>query len=180
MMAEAAKPIDGKITKFGMAPNGEMDGTLTIDVQQAGGFTSPVVIKGSEAQRTKMFPKMSIGDTISVYVRTDGSIQGGITVKDKGKKEFVPGSSYAGEGPRPISKYPTKDEQRIVETSEKQNYILWQSCMKIAVETEKFFVGGVEDRQQTVKEIITVTNALYEASQRKMRGLPPIEEVRGA
>lgn len=175
-MTEVAKPIEGKITSFGMK-DGVFDGTLTIDVQQPGGAHIPTVVRGSEAQRAKMFPKLKENDIISVYVRPDGTIQGGITVKDKGKAEFVPGSSYAGEGPRPVSKYPTKTEQSIIESGEKQKSIMWMAALKNATEIEKFFIGGVEDRQETTKNILIVAYAIYHASLRVMRDLPPIEEA---
>ena len=148
--------VEGPITSIGM-----MAGTIMISPQGS----LPVTVKVSENQRTKMLPRLVIGDVIAVNVDESGNVKGGIDIKSQS-----PAKS--------INTYPTKEEQGILAEGDKQNHILWQSCMKIAVEVEKFYaVGGAEDRDETCKNVIKMTNNLYEASQRKMRGVPPIPEV---
>ncbi len=148
--------IEGPITSVGI-----MAGTIMITPQGS----LPITVKVSENQRAKLLPRLVIGDVIAVNVDENGQVKGGIDIKSQS-----PAKS--------INTYPTKKETAILAEGDKQNHILWQSCMKIAVEVEKFYaVGGAEDRDETCKNVIKMTNNLYEASQRKMRGVPPIPEV---
>ena len=148
--------VEGPITSVGI-----MAGTIMITPQGS----LPITVKVSENQRAKLLPRLTIGDVIAVNVDESGNVKGGIDIKSQS-----PAKS--------INTYPTKKEQGILAEGDKQNHILWQSCMKIAVEVEKFYAGGgAEDRSETCKNIIVSTNNLYEASQRKMRGVPPIPEV---
>ena len=148
--------VSGPITSIGM-----MAGTITITPPGA----LPVTVVVSDNQRTKMLPRLHIGDVISVKTDEQNHVKGGINITSQSPVT-------------PVSTYPTKKEQGILDQGAKENAILWQSCMKAAVEIEKFFaVGGAEDRVETAKNVVVTTNNLYEASQRKFRGLPPIPET---
>ena len=151
--------VEGAITSIGV-----MAGTLLIKPNN----WLDVMVRVSEAQKQKMLPRLNVGDRVSVnYDETTGQIKGGINILKQNENQVKPQYSY-----------PTEKEQVILAEGDKQNHILWQSCMKIAVEVEKFYaVGGAEDRDETCKNVIKMTNNLYEASQRKMRGVPPIPEV---
>jgi hypothetical protein len=148
--------VSGPITSIGM-----MAGTITITPPGA----LPVTVVVSDNQRTKMLPRLHIGDVISVKTDESNHVKGGITITSQSPVN-------------PVSVYPTKKEGAILAQGERENAILWQSCMKAAIEVEKFFaVGGAEDRAETTKNVIVITNNLYEASQRKLRGVPPIPET---
>lgn len=155
-----AQKIEGTISSVGL-----QNGLLGI-VTAAG---PSVQVKVSEIQRQKMLPSLHIGDKVQVWMNEDSTIKGGINVVEKAEQKQV-------------SNFPTKKEETILKEgyidSQKQNSIMWQSCMKIAVEIEKFYAtGGAEDRVETCKNVIVSTNNLYESSLRKMRGLPPIPET---
>jgi hypothetical protein len=122
-----------------------------------------VMVKASEPQRQKMFPGMNIGDHIEIWVNEDKTIKGGIKILEHAK---VP----------EVKSYPKTSEEKLLKELDRQDSILWQSCMKAAVELEKFYVGNAEDRVETCKNVLKMTNDLFEASQRKFRGLPPIPE----
>lgn len=151
--------VEGAITSIGV-----MAGTLLIKPNNG----LDVMVRVSEAQKLKMLPRLNVGDRVSVnYDETTGQIKGGINILKQNENQVKPHYSY-----------PTEKEQAIISQSEKENAILWQSCMKAAIEIEKFYaVGGAEDRSETAKNVLVITNNLYEASQRKFRGLPPIPET---
>lgn len=154
-----AQQIFGTISSIGL-----MNGMLGINDIQGG---RSYLVKASDKQREKMFPSLHIGDKIEVWINPDDTIKGGIKVLEKATVEPVQ---------TPVTKY----EEKVIKEVSREQTIVWQSCMKIAVEIEKFYAtGGAEDRQETTKNVIVVTNALYEASMRKFNGLPPIPEIRG-
>ena len=80
---------------------------------------------------------------------------------------------------KPIDKYPSQQEQAIIDEWNTSKSILWQSCMKVACEVEKAFMCGEKSptRDEACKNICVSTNNLYEASLRKQRNLPPIPET---
>ena len=83
-------------------------------------------------------------------------------------------------GAKPVDKFPTNQEQAIIKEWDKSKEILWQSCMKIAVEIEKAFMCGEKspDRTEACKNVLILTNNLFECSLRKYRNLPPIPEAK--
>ena len=151
--------VEGMISSIGI-----MAGTIMI-TPAGGGFD--VTVKVSENQKQKMLPRLNVGDHVTVnYDESTGFIKGGIDVT----KQNTPQT-------KPMNVYPTKQEKAWLDQGNKENAILWQSCMKIAIEVEKFFAtGGAEDRDTTCKKIVESTDFLYEASQKKLRGVPPLQE----
>ena len=112
------------------------------------------------------FEKLVIGDKVSVSLSED--------LKSVTFLEFIKKSEV-----KPIDKYPSQQEQAIIDEWNTSKSILWQSCMKVACEVEKAFMCGEKSptRDEACKNICVSTNNLYEASLRKQRNLPPIPEV---
>ena len=152
-----AQETIGNINSIGLS-----DGKLGI-VTDIGGKS--LSIQCSEPQRVKLFPSLHIGDKIKVFVKEDMSISGGVNVLEKA---IVP------EG---VKTFPTKQEKVIEKEISKQQEIAWQVCMKAAVEIEKLFVGNAEDRDEVCKNVLKMTNNLYEGTMRKFNGLPPFPEA---
>lgn len=140
---------------------GKDDGTLGITSDVGG---QSLKVKCSDTQRQKMFPSLNIGDKVSLYVKEDMSISGGITVLEK--RQVTEQKTI-----------PSKQELKVEREIGKQQEIAWQVCMKAAVEIEKLFVGAAEDRQEVCKNILQSTNNLYEGTMRKFNGLPPFPEA---
>lgn len=87
-----------------------------------------------------------------------------------------------GTGPQPISNYskPQYGQGSIVGGSQPQvpqwdtnHSIMWQACMKIAVQIIPMTGDFGSDADQA-KRVVVTTNALYEDSLRKMRGEIPL------
>ncbi len=120
------------------------------------------------------FEKLVIGDKVRISLPCDenGQIPKNAMVSFL---EMLDKSSV-----KPIDKYPTKREKEIIEDFDRQKLILWQSCMKIAVEIEKAFMCGetCTDRNEACKNVLVSTNNLYEGSLRKANNLPVIPEAR--
>jgi len=116
-----------------------------------------------------MFDKVEIGDKVevSIPIGDDKAVIQFMTIVEK---------SVAAQSRH--DSYPSKQEQKIIDEWSREKSILWQSCMKIAVEVEKGYMCGdpSPSRQETIKNIIVMTDALYEASTRKYNNLPPIPE----
>jgi len=120
------------------------------------------------------FEKLVIGDRVRISLPCDenGQIPKNAMVTFLELLDKVP--------IKPVDKYPTKSEQAIIDEWDTQKSIIWQSCMKIAVEVEKAFMCGEKspDRDQACKEILKSTNNLFEGSLRKMNNLPVIPEAK--
>lgn len=112
------------------------------------------------------FEKLVIGDKVKVSLSEDLK---SVTFLELLKKSDA----------KPVDKFPSKQEQAIIDEWNTSKSILWQSCMKVAVEIEKAFMCGEKSptRDEACKNICVSTNNLYEASLRKQRNLPPIPEV---
>lgn len=117
------------------------------------------------------FEKLNIGDHVRISLPADDP---------QGMVSFLEFLEKSEASQRPVDKYPTKQEQRIIDEWDKSKEILWQSCMKIAIEVEKAFMCGEKspDRVVATKNVLVITNNLYEGSLRKYRGQPPIPEAK--
>jgi hypothetical protein len=118
------------------------------------------------------FDQCIVGDhvRISLPLNEKGEPHGEATFLEILEKSFA----------KPKDTFPTKAEQKIIDDWDTSKSILWQSCMKIAVEIEKAFMCGEKNptRDEACKNIVVSTNNLYESSLRKYRGLPPIPEAK--
>ena len=115
------------------------------------------------------FEKLVIGDHIKITIPKEG---------DHPKVTYL--EILEPSGAKPVDKFPTKQEQQIINDWDKSKEILWQSCMKIAIEIEKGFMCGEKspDRTEACKNVLISTNNLYEGSLRKYRGQPVIPEAK--
>jgi hypothetical protein len=88
------------------------------------------------------------------------------------QKQYGQGSIIGGVVPQK-GPYAEDPSNRNTQWIDKNNSIMWQACMKIAVQIIPMTGDFGSDADQA-KRVIVTTNALYEDSLRKMRGEIPI------